>query len=102
MKKIKIGQIGIGHNHGEPKLLAVRKFPELFEVIGYAEENERWVEKRGEKKGYEGFAKYRHLTLKDNEGNVVIDFPILADAAADEYVNDINLRITRTKEKAAE
>lgn len=39
MKKIKIGQIGIGHNHGEPKMLAVRKFTELFEVTGYAEEN---------------------------------------------------------------
>lgn len=47
MKKIKIGQIGIGHNHGEGKMLAVQKFPELFEVIGYAEENEEWVEKRG-------------------------------------------------------
>ena len=54
MKKIKIGQIGIGHNHGEAKMLAVRKFPELFEVIGYAEENERWTEKRGNNKGYEG------------------------------------------------
>ena len=40
MKKLKIGQIGIGHNHGEAKMLAVRKFPELFEVVGYAEENE--------------------------------------------------------------
>lgn len=47
MQKIKIGQIGIGHNHGEGKMLAVQKFPELFEVIGYAEENEEWVEKRG-------------------------------------------------------
>ncbi|MBQ3075376.1 MAG: Gfo/Idh/MocA family oxidoreductase [Clostridia bacterium] len=54
MKKIKIGQIGIGHNHGESKMKAARKFPELFEVIGYAEENERWMEKRGERKGYEG------------------------------------------------
>ena len=54
MKKIKIGQIGIGHNHGEAKMLAVRKFPELFEVVGYAEENERWIEKRGANKGYEG------------------------------------------------
>jgi len=51
---IKIGQIGIGHNHGEAKMLAVRKFPELFEVVGYAEENDRWVEKRGNNKGYEG------------------------------------------------
>ena len=32
--KIRIGQIGIGHNHGEAKMLAVRKFPELFEVVG--------------------------------------------------------------------
>ena len=54
MKKIKIGQIGIGHNHGESKMKAVRKFPELFEVIGFAEENERWLEKRGDRKGYEG------------------------------------------------
>ena len=52
MKRIKIGQIGIGHNHGEAKMLAVRKFPALFEVVGYAEENQRWVERRGEKKGY--------------------------------------------------
>lgn len=47
MKKIKIGQIGIGHNHGEGKMLAIQKFPELFEIIGYAEDNEDWVEKRG-------------------------------------------------------
>ncbi len=53
MKKIKIGQIGIGHNHGEGKMLAVQKFPELFEVIGYAEESEEWVEKRGNLPCYE-------------------------------------------------
>lgn len=51
---IKIGQIGIGHNHGEAKMLAVRKFPELFEVVGYAEENEDWIKKRGGFKGYYG------------------------------------------------
>lgn len=54
MKKLKIGQIGIGHNHGEAKMLAVRKFPELFEVVGYAEKNGEWVEKRGGLKGYDG------------------------------------------------
>lgn len=36
MKKIKVGQIGIGHNHGEAKMLSVRKFPELFDIVGYA------------------------------------------------------------------
>ena len=54
MKKLKIGQIGIGHNHGEAKMKTFRKFPDLFEVIGYAEENERWIEKRGDLPGYEG------------------------------------------------
>jgi len=54
MKKIKVGQIGIGHNHGHEKIKAVRRFPELFEVIGYAEENPRWQEKRGQLPGYEG------------------------------------------------
>lgn len=58
MKKLKIGQIGIGHNHAEAKMLAVRKFPELFEVVGFAEENERWIEKRGSLKGYEGLKRY--------------------------------------------
>lgn len=48
MNRVKIGQIGIGHNHGEGKMLAVQKFPELFEVVGYAEENDEWVEKRGQ------------------------------------------------------
>ena len=51
---IKLGQIGIGHNHGEAKMKAARKFPDLFEIVGYAEENERWIEKRGALKGYEG------------------------------------------------
>lgn len=54
MRRIRIGQIGIGHNHGEVKMLAVRKFPELFEVVGWAEDNERWVEKRGNNPGYQG------------------------------------------------
>ena len=58
MKKIKVGQIGIGHNHGEAKMLAVRKFPELFEVVGYAEENEAWIEKRGGLKGFMDLKRY--------------------------------------------
>lgn len=55
---IKIGQIGIGHNHGEAKMMAVRKFPELFEVVGFAEENEEWIKKRGNFKGYEDLKRY--------------------------------------------
>lgn len=55
---IKIGQIGIGHNHGEAKMKAVRKFPELFEVVGFAEENKEWLKKRGHLECYKGLKRY--------------------------------------------
>ena len=58
MQRIKIGQIGIGHNHGNAKMLAVRKFPELFEVIGFAEENENWIKERGALPAYRGLQRY--------------------------------------------
>ena len=51
---LKIGQIGIGHNHGEAKMRAVRKFPELFQVIGFSEDNEEVFNKRGSFQAYQG------------------------------------------------
>ena len=54
MNKIKIGQIGIGHNHGAAKMEAVRKFPEIFEVVGFAESDQEWLEKRGGLDAYKG------------------------------------------------
>lgn len=51
---IRIGQIGIGHNHGAAKMKTLRKFPELFEVVGFSEESEEWMEKRGNLAAYEG------------------------------------------------
>lgn len=53
MKKLKIGQLGIGHNHSD-KLAAVRRYPELFEVVGYAEENEEWIARRRKKPAFVG------------------------------------------------
>ena len=35
--KIKIGQIGTGHPHAAGKMAAIRKLPELFEVVGVVE-----------------------------------------------------------------
>lgn len=39
MKKIRIGHIGIAHDHSAPVLKCVLSYPEVFEFIGYAEEN---------------------------------------------------------------
>lgn len=76
--------------------------PDRFIEVKYTELSGVKLNHVPEKKGYEGSAKYRHLSFTDNSGNTVIEFPILADASADNYVSDINLRIQRAKEKAEE
>ncbi len=70
---IKIGQIGIGHNHGEAKMQTVRKFPQLFEVVGFAEENEEWLKKRGNLKCYEGLKRYSVDELIDKCDALLIE-----------------------------
>lgn len=61
-KKIRVGQIGLGHSHGEGKMSAVRKFPDLFEVIGYAEPDEEWIEKR---KNLQAYADLPRLSVEE-------------------------------------
>ena len=46
--RIKIGQIGIGHNHGSEKMATVRRLPEIFEVVGVVEPDPHWRQQRGE------------------------------------------------------
>ena len=45
-KRIRIGQIGIGHNHGADKMIALRALTDDFEVIGVTENDPVWYEKR--------------------------------------------------------
>lgn len=61
-RRIKIGQIGIGHNHGEAKMRSVCKLNDLFEVTGYAEEDEKWIAQRG---GSEVCRKLRRLSVAE-------------------------------------
>lgn len=76
MRRIKIGQIGIAHNHGADKMLAARKFPALFEVIGYAEENEEWVQKRGNNKAYQGLQRYSVNELIEKCDAIIVETDI--------------------------
>ena len=54
MKRIRIGQLGIGHNHGAARMKSLRDLPEYFDVVGVAEEDPKWLEKRGGLAAYEG------------------------------------------------
>ena len=40
MKKIKIGQIGICHEHAPGKILTLKKMPEIFEIVGVVDDRE--------------------------------------------------------------
>lgn len=51
---IKIGQIGMAHDHSKGKMSCVRKFPDVFEVAGVAEENPRVLKERGGHECYKG------------------------------------------------
>lgn len=73
MEKIKLGQIGIGHNHGAEKMFTARKFPDLFEIVGYAEENESWVEKRGEHHAYKGLNRLSVEEIIERSDAVLIE-----------------------------
>lgn len=52
IRRIKIGQIGIGHNHGSEKMATARMLPDIFEVVGVVEPSPDWKNKRGELKQY--------------------------------------------------
>jgi len=73
MKRLKVGQIGIGHNHGSGKMKAARKFPELFDVIGYAEENGRWIEKRGDFEAYAGLPRLSVEEIIERSDAVIVE-----------------------------
>ena len=74
--RIKIGQIGLAHAHGEGKMLAVRKFPELFEVVGYCESNDDLVKKSIVKDAYKGLLRMSEKELLDNVDAVLVECEI--------------------------
>lgn len=39
MRKLRIGHIGTKHDHSQDKMDCIRKFPELFEVVGVVEDD---------------------------------------------------------------
>jgi len=54
MARIKIAQIGIGHNHAEGNMEALRKLGDLFDLVGVVESNPEWRARRGHLACYAG------------------------------------------------
>lgn len=71
--RIRIGQIGLAHAHGEGKMLAVRKFPDLFEVVGLCEDNEEIFKSRGGLEAYGGLKRMSEEELLSKADAVLIE-----------------------------
>jgi predicted dehydrogenase len=53
-ERIKIGQLGIGHNHGAAKMESFLKLKDVYEVVGVVEPDPAWRKKREKEKAYKG------------------------------------------------
>ncbi len=60
-QRVKIGQIGIGHNHGSETMQTVRRCSDHFEVVGVVEPDPVWRDKRA------GLAAYQDLPWLSEE-----------------------------------
>jgi len=51
-ERIKLGQIGIGHNHASAKMATFRKLADQYEVVGVVEPSAEWRKRRGNHPAY--------------------------------------------------
>lgn len=65
MNRVKIGQIGVEHEHGSGKMDALRRLPEVYEVVGVVEEE--GSDKRHDKT-YEGLERMTEEQLFSTPG----------------------------------
>ncbi len=67
-ERIKIGQIGIGHNHASAKMATLRKLASQYEVVGVVEPDSEWRRKRGSDPAYRGLAWMTEEQLLNTKG----------------------------------
>jgi predicted dehydrogenase len=66
--RIKVGQIGIGHNHASAKMATFRKLADDFEVVGVVETSPEWRKKRGSDPAYRGLTWMTEEQLLNTKG----------------------------------
>jgi predicted dehydrogenase len=84
-RKIKIGQVGIGHNHASEEMATLRRLSDIFEVVGVVEPDPKWREQRGHLSAYEGLPWLTQEQLFNTPGleavMVETDVPMLVPTA---------------------
>lgn len=67
-KKIKIGQIGVGHEHAAGKMATFRKLTDHYEVVGVVEPDPKLRETKGKNPVYQGLKWMTEEELLGTEG----------------------------------
>lgn len=78
---VRIGQIGIGHNHGSETMRVMRKLTADYEVVGVVEADPAWRKRRGEEPAYHG--------MRWMEEEVLLATPDLQAVAVETDVPDL-------------
>ncbi len=84
MSRLKIGQIGLGHEHASGQMQAMRNLPDVFEVVGVVEEpGARWSKPTD--RAYQGIPFMTESELFALPGlqavSVETNMPLLAETA---------------------
>ena len=94
---LKPGAICIGERRVS---LTEDRADELFREIAYSDlASAAYADTDAGSSLYEGRTKYRHIVLTAHDGTAAADLPVLADADADSYLDEINVRISRAAVK---
>lgn len=85
-RRIKVGQIGIGHNHASAKMATFRKLADQYEVLGVVEPDPEWRKKRGHDPAYRDLTWMTEEQLLNAKGLTAVavetDVPDLVPTAA--------------------
>lgn len=75
MKKIKIAQIGAGHDHAAPTIWSIDRCKDVFDFVGYAVGEDDWEKYESEKDVYNAFKRYtvEEILAMDDLDAVVIE-----------------------------
>lgn len=90
VKKVKIGHIGLGHMHSAGKMACVRRYPEIFDVVGAAfpgeEEVHSWT-------SYAEFAEIPRMTPEPEKiADVIYGLSAVYDDTYPEYVAEPDVK----------
>ena len=88
-ERIKVGQIGIGHNHASAKMATFRKLSDHYEVVGVVEPDPEWRKKRGNQSAYRDLPWMTEEQLLNTKGLQAVAVEV---DPGDDHLMDITAR----------